>query len=73
MDSVGKAIVSAQGYVNRSLSHKEPWQIVTITTTAVLTSVWLWNFISQDESKLCFLPFEVHQHIIIQDNQVTYT
>ncbi|CAK9824876.1 Sphingosine-1-phosphate lyase [Anthophora retusa] len=36
--------------INSSFQGKEPWQIVTITSTSVLTSVWLWTFIFQDES-----------------------
>ncbi|XP_066582338.1 sphingosine-1-phosphate lyase isoform X2 [Prorops nasuta] len=39
-----------KGVVNNFFQDKEPWQIVTITTTTVLTSVWLWNFIVQQES-----------------------
>lgn len=37
-------------FINNSFQGKEPWQIVTITSTTVLTSVWLWNFVFQDES-----------------------
>ncbi|XP_078053141.1 sphingosine-1-phosphate lyase [Augochlora pura] len=37
-------------YVNNSFQGKEPWQVATITTTTVLTSIWLWNFVFQDES-----------------------
>ena len=36
--------------INNYFVAKEPWQIVTITSTTILTSVWLWNFIFQDES-----------------------
>lgn len=36
--------------VNNYFQGNEPWQIVTITSTTVLSSVWLWNFIFQDES-----------------------
>lgn len=32
--------------------HSEPWQVATLTTSSILTSVWLWNFLFQDESKL---------------------
>lgn len=38
-------------FVNNVFQDKEPWQIVTMTTTATLATIWLWNFIFQDESK----------------------
>jgi len=28
----------------------EPWQIVSITATTVLTGVWFWDFLFQEES-----------------------
>ncbi|XP_076241348.1 sphingosine-1-phosphate lyase [Calliopsis andreniformis] len=37
-------------FLNNHFQGKEPWQIVTITSTTVLATVWLWNFIFQDES-----------------------
>ncbi|XP_031829394.1 sphingosine-1-phosphate lyase [Nomia melanderi] len=37
-------------FLNNTFQGKEPWQIVTITSTTLLTTVWLWNFIFQDES-----------------------
>lgn len=37
-------------FINNSFHDKEPWQIVSITMTSVLTCVWLWNFLNQDES-----------------------
>ncbi|XP_061387424.1 sphingosine-1-phosphate lyase [Musca vetustissima] len=36
--------------LNRLFANREPWQVATITATAVLSSVWLWSFINQDES-----------------------
>ncbi|XP_076759122.1 sphingosine-1-phosphate lyase [Xylocopa sonorina] len=36
--------------LNNYFQGKEAWQIVTITSTTILTSVWLWNFIFQEES-----------------------
>ncbi|XP_015178736.1 PREDICTED: sphingosine-1-phosphate lyase [Polistes dominula] len=37
--------------VNHLFQNKEPWQIVTVTTTTVLGTVWIWNFVfCQDES-----------------------
>ncbi|XP_076677403.1 sphingosine-1-phosphate lyase [Andrena cerasifolii] len=37
-------------FINNYFQGKEPWQIVTITSTTVLTTVWLWNFVFQEES-----------------------
>ncbi|XP_011254754.1 sphingosine-1-phosphate lyase [Camponotus floridanus] len=41
------------GIVNNALQNKEPWQIVTMTSTVTLATVWLWNFLfCQDKSLL---------------------
>lgn len=37
-------------FINTQFQNKEPWQIVSITMTTVLTFVWLWDFLNQDES-----------------------
>ncbi|KAM7343999.1 sphingosine-1-phosphate lyase isoform 1-T2 [Cochliomyia hominivorax] len=36
--------------INRLFANREPWQVATITASAVLSSIWLWSFINQDES-----------------------
>ncbi|CAH1119293.1 unnamed protein product [Phaedon cochleariae] len=36
--------------LNNTFEGKEAWQIVTLTTTVVLTTVWLYDFLFQDES-----------------------
>lgn len=38
--------------INNYFEAKEPWQIVTITSTTILATVWLWNFVFQDESMI---------------------
>ncbi|XP_055536387.1 sphingosine-1-phosphate lyase [Wyeomyia smithii] len=38
------------GPLDRALVGKAPWQIVAITTTTVLSAVWLWELLSEDES-----------------------
>lgn len=38
-------------FVNNLFQNKEPWQIVTVTTTTTLATILLLNFIFQDESK----------------------
>jgi len=45
---------SIRVFVNGVFVNKEPWQIVTITATTVLSTVWFWNLINQDESKISF-------------------
>ncbi|XP_050449057.1 sphingosine-1-phosphate lyase [Cataglyphis hispanica] len=41
------------GVINNVFQNKEPWQIVTMTSTATLVTVWLWNFIfCQDKNLL---------------------
>lgn len=50
MDNVSNSLQFIKGTVNGYLRNKEPWQVVAITTTTVLSSVWLWNFVNQDES-----------------------
>ncbi|XP_076630200.1 sphingosine-1-phosphate lyase isoform X2 [Colletes latitarsis] len=39
-----------KGFINNLFQDKEPWQIVTITSTTIFTTIWLWNFVVQDES-----------------------
>ncbi|XP_063983868.1 sphingosine-1-phosphate lyase [Diachasmimorpha longicaudata] len=41
---------TVKGFVNETFKDKEPWKIVAITTGSVLSAVWLWNFLDQDES-----------------------
>lgn len=37
--------------INGALVNREPWQVVAITTTSVLSAVWLWNLVfNQDEN-----------------------
>lgn len=49
--SVSSALDALRGNVNRLFVNKEPWQVATMTATTVLTAVWLWEFVNQDESK----------------------
>lgn len=40
-----------RGAINGAFTNREPWQIVAITTTTVLSTIWLWNILfNQDES-----------------------
>ncbi|KAK7862379.1 hypothetical protein R5R35_004164 [Gryllus longicercus] len=52
MDSTSAALQSLKLAINGYFRNKEPWQIVTITASSVLASVWLWEFIFQEESVL---------------------
>lgn len=54
-----------KGIVNNSFQNKEPWQIVSITATTVLGTVWIWNFIfCQDKSKNKHI-FNIQHKIIL--------
>lgn len=36
--------------INSLFVNKEPWQVAAMTATTVLTAVWMWEFVNQDES-----------------------
>lgn len=42
-------ICLVQSSINKLFVNKEPWQIVVITTTSVLSAVWLYEFLNKDE------------------------
>lgn len=65
MDTVLKPLASLKLGVNNSLAGKEPWQIVTLTTTTVLVLVWLHDFIHQEESKLISVLNDESQLLIL--------
>ncbi|GAB0097795.1 Sphingosine-1-phosphate lyase [Sergentomyia squamirostris] len=44
--NTGKLVASR---VDGVFQNKEPWKIVAITTTAVLGTVWMWDFLRQEE------------------------
>ncbi|XP_068909932.1 sphingosine-1-phosphate lyase [Tenebrio molitor] len=50
MDAILHPLTSIKVGLNNSLAGKEPWQIVTLTTTSVLLLVWLHDFVTQEES-----------------------
>lgn len=52
-------------FVNNVFQNKEPWQIVTMTTTATIATIWLWNFIFQDESKYNISIYKIIRQIIV--------
>jgi hypothetical protein len=41
--------------VNAFFAKKEPWQIASITASTTLLAVWLYQFITKEESKLLLL------------------
>ncbi|XP_055836776.1 sphingosine-1-phosphate lyase [Episyrphus balteatus] len=47
---MGDSIKVLTGGINKTFNNREPWQIMVITATTVLSTVWLWNLINQDES-----------------------
>ncbi|EZA59345.1 Sphingosine-1-phosphate lyase [Ooceraea biroi] len=36
--------------INNAFGDREPWQIAAVTCTATLSTIWLWNFLCQDET-----------------------
>lgn len=42
-------------FINSYFAEKEPWQIVTFTTSSVLLTIWLWDFLNQDECNYMLL------------------
>lgn len=55
--SAKEALTVLTRHTNLIFKNREPWQIVAITATSVLSTVWLWNFLNQDESELTFFFF----------------
>lgn len=37
--------------INNLFGNKEPWQVASITAVSLMTAIWLWEQIDQDESK----------------------
>jgi len=50
MELVNNSLLLTKNTVNQIFGHCEPWQVASITASSVLTSIWLWNFLFQDES-----------------------
>lgn len=50
MEKVGDSLHFVTRQINTVFANREPWQIATITATTVLTAVWFWEFLNQDES-----------------------
>ncbi|BES93795.1 DegT/DnrJ/EryC1/StrS aminotransferase family [Nesidiocoris tenuis] len=47
---IGFSPASLKNIINGHFAGKEPWQIVTVTATSVLTGVWLWTLLVQQDS-----------------------
>lgn len=52
MDIIKHPINSLKVVINDGFSGKEPWQIVTITTTTIFFGVWFYEFLFQDEESI---------------------
>lgn len=66
MDNLGDSLHFLTRQINAIFANREPWQIATITATTVLSTVWLWEFFNQDESKSndCHCVFVLCIHVI---------
>lgn len=52
MDTFRNPVNYLKIVINSRFAGKEPWHIVTVTASTILVSVWLYDFIFQDESEL---------------------
>lgn len=60
MDVIFNQVSALKLFVNECLKNKEPWQIVSYTTSTVLAAVWLHGYIFQEESKYeCFFGKQI--------------
>lgn len=41
----------AKNHINLLFANKEPWQIAAITTSSTLFAVWLYQFVTKEESE----------------------
>lgn len=57
MDLVSNSLSFTKNAVNNLFGPREPWQVASITASSLLTSIWLWNFLFQDESKSMFIYY----------------
>lgn len=64
MDKIGDSLQFVARQINALFANREPWQIATITATTVLTTVWFWEFVNQDES-MRFIHFPLTTFIIL--------
>lgn len=37
--------------INTLFGNREPWQVASITAISLMTAIWLWEQIKQDEGK----------------------
>lgn len=55
MELVNNGLLFTKKSVNNLFGQRrEPWQVASITASSILTSIWIWNFVFQDESKFLF-------------------
>lgn len=51
MEKIGDSLNLVTRQINSIFAGREPWQIATITATTVLTTMWFWELLIQDDSK----------------------
>lgn len=51
MELVINGFLLTKNSINNLFGQREPWQVASITASSLLTSIWIWNFVFQDESK----------------------
>jgi len=56
MELVDNSLFFTKKLVNNLFGQQcEPWKVASITASSVLTSIWIWNFVFQDESKFLLI------------------
>lgn len=43
--------------INGLFGNREPWQVASITAISLMTAVWIWEQVKQDESKILIFFF----------------
>lgn len=38
--------------INGLFGNREPWQVASITAISLMTALWIWEQVKQDESKI---------------------
>lgn len=61
MELVSSGLSFTKNAVNNIFAkHSEPWQVASLTATTILSSIWLWNFLIQDKSKLIVAKLKIN-------------
>lgn len=51
MDLLKSPFSILRAAINSGFADKEPWQIVSVTTSTVLLTIWMWEVLNHSESR----------------------